>query len=195
MPACFKPSGQKPWMTSSKSQVSGILGREFKERFVSKHKEAAVTALIDAQPDRSTPANSLRQEHAADHQGHEGGLGGQAAACAGTGPGGVRPVQIIRRMLVNVAQAAEEQHEDEGMELLARRPEKRIQLLVVTADRGLAGAFNSNVIRSAQKFIQEHSDAEIQLELIGRKEWRLFPQAAQARDRRLFHAISESPAI
>ena len=54
--------------------------------------------------------------------------------------------QIIRRMLVNVAQAAEEQHEDEGMELLARRPEKRIQLLVITADRGLAGAFNSNVI-------------------------------------------------
>jgi F-type H+-transporting ATPase subunit gamma len=77
--------------------------------------------------------------------------------------------QIIRRMLVNVAQAAEEQHEDEGMELLARRPEKRIQLLVVTADRGLAGAFNSNVIRTAQKFIQEHSDAEVQLELIGRK--------------------------
>src|ERR1700693_629914 len=77
--------------------------------------------------------------------------------------------QIIRRMLVNVAQAAEEQHEDEGMDLLARRPEKRIQLLVITADRGLAGAFNSNVIRTAQKFIQEKSDVEVQLELIGRK--------------------------
>jgi F-type H+-transporting ATPase subunit gamma len=77
--------------------------------------------------------------------------------------------QIIRRMLVNVAQAAEEQHEEEGMDLLARRPEKRIQLLVITADRGLAGAFNSNVIRTAQRFIQDHSDAEIQLELIGRK--------------------------
>ena len=77
--------------------------------------------------------------------------------------------QIIRRMLVNVAQAAEEQHEEEGMELLATRPEKRIQLLVITADRGLAGAFNSNVIRTAQKFIQDRPDAEIQLELIGRK--------------------------
>src|ERR1700684_3309893 len=65
--------------------------------------------------------------------------------------------QIIRRMLINVAQAAE-QHQDEGGELLAKRPEKRIQLLVVTADRGLAGAFNSNVIRTAQVFIQEHSD-------------------------------------
>jgi len=77
--------------------------------------------------------------------------------------------QIIRRMLINVAQAAAEQHQDEGVELLAKRPEKRIQLLVITADRGLAGAFNSNVIRTAQVFIQEHSDAEVHLELIGRK--------------------------
>jgi F-type H+-transporting ATPase subunit gamma len=77
--------------------------------------------------------------------------------------------QIIQRMLANVAQAAAEQHEDEEIELLARRPEKRILLLVITADRGLAGAFNSNVIRLAQKFIAEHREAEVRLELIGRK--------------------------
>jgi len=77
--------------------------------------------------------------------------------------------QIIRRMLINVAQAAAEQHQDEGIDLLAKRPEKRIQLLVITADRGLAGAFNSNVIRTAQVFIKDHSDAEVHLELIGRK--------------------------
>jgi len=40
---------------------------------------------------------------------------------------------------------------------------------VITADRGLAGAFNSNVIRTAVKFIQEHPESEVQLELIGRK--------------------------
>jgi F-type H+-transporting ATPase subunit gamma len=77
--------------------------------------------------------------------------------------------QIIRRMLANVAQAAAEQHSDEDVELLARRPEKRILLLVITADRGLAGAFNSNVIRLAQKFIVEHRESEVRLELIGRK--------------------------
>jgi F-type H+-transporting ATPase subunit gamma len=77
--------------------------------------------------------------------------------------------QIIRRMLVNVAQAAAEHQDGDAVSLLARRPEKRIQLLVITADRGLAGAFNSNVIRAAQRFIQEHADAEVQLELIGRK--------------------------
>ncbi len=77
--------------------------------------------------------------------------------------------QIIQRMLANVAQAAAEQNDDEEIELLARRPEKRILLLVITADRGLAGAFNSNVIRTAQKFIVEHRESEVHLELIGRK--------------------------
>ncbi len=77
--------------------------------------------------------------------------------------------QIIQRMLANVAQAASEQHDGDTNDLLVVRPEKRIQLLVITADRGLAGAFNSNVLRSALKFIQEHKDTEVQLELIGRK--------------------------
>jgi F-type H+-transporting ATPase subunit gamma len=77
--------------------------------------------------------------------------------------------EIIQRMLVNVAQAAAEQNEAEEIDLLARRPEKRILLLVITADRGLAGAFNSNVIRLAQRFIVEHRESEVHLELIGRK--------------------------
>jgi len=77
--------------------------------------------------------------------------------------------QIIQRMLANVAQAASEQHDVDTNDLLVVRPEKRIQLLVITADRGLAGAFNSNVLKAALKFIQDHKDAEVQLELIGRK--------------------------
>lgn len=77
--------------------------------------------------------------------------------------------QIIRRMLLNVAQAVAEQNAGDAVDLLARRDEKRILLLVITADRGLAGAFNSNVIRMAQKFIAEHRDAEVRLELVGRK--------------------------
>ena len=77
--------------------------------------------------------------------------------------------QIIQRMLANVAQAASERHDGETIDLLVVRPEKRIQLLVIAADRGLAGAFNSNVLKAALKFIQDHKDAEVQLELIGRK--------------------------
>src|SRR5262245_66068806 len=40
--------------------------------------------------------------------------------------------------------------------LLEVRPENRILLVVVTADRGQCGAFNANIIRAAQNFIREH---------------------------------------
>jgi F-type H+-transporting ATPase subunit gamma len=77
---------------------------------------------------------------------------------------------MLTRMLQNVAQAASGQSEEVASHpLLAARPEKRILLLVVTADRGLAGAFNANVIRAAQKFIADNAGAEITLELLGRR--------------------------
>jgi F-type H+-transporting ATPase subunit gamma len=53
--------------------------------------------------------------------------------------------------------------------LLATRETKKVDLLVVTADRGLCGAFNSNIIRRAERFINEHPDWEFTLHLVGRK--------------------------
>src|SRR5262249_12111997 len=53
--------------------------------------------------------------------------------------------------------------------LLEIRPEKRILFLIVTAGRGLCGAFNSNINRAAQLFIREHKDQTIQLMAVGRK--------------------------
>jgi F-type H+-transporting ATPase subunit gamma len=75
----------------------------------------------------------------------------------------------MQRMLANVAQAIEESGEGEVHPMLARREEKRIQILLITADGGLAGAFNTNAIRAAQRFIADHPDAEISIELMGRK--------------------------
>jgi F-type H+-transporting ATPase subunit gamma len=77
---------------------------------------------------------------------------------------------MLERVLQNVAAAASgESEEVAGHPLLQRRPEKRILVLVVTGDRGLAGGFNANVIRTTQRFIAAHPDAEISLELMGRK--------------------------
>lgn len=53
--------------------------------------------------------------------------------------------------------------------LLHVRPEERALVIVVTADRGLCGAFNSNVIRATQIFIREHAGKEIKVTAIGRK--------------------------
>jgi F-type H+-transporting ATPase subunit gamma len=53
--------------------------------------------------------------------------------------------------------------------LQSREPERNVVVVVVTADRGLCGAFNSNVIRAAQNFIREHSFESVELLTIGRK--------------------------
>ena len=53
--------------------------------------------------------------------------------------------------------------------LLDIRPEERILFVIVTADRGLCGAFNSNIIRVAQSFMREHSRQTLSLAMVGRK--------------------------
>src|SRR5215467_13354893 len=53
--------------------------------------------------------------------------------------------------------------------LLADRPEKTILLIVVTGDKGLAGAFNTNILKVASKFIASNADKNIDIECIGRK--------------------------
>jgi F-type H+-transporting ATPase subunit gamma len=53
--------------------------------------------------------------------------------------------------------------------LLARRPERKILLVVVTGDRGLCGAFNANVLRIAQDYIRELGGDKVSLVTVGRK--------------------------
>ena len=53
--------------------------------------------------------------------------------------------------------------------LLVRREEKRILLLLLSGDKGLCGAFNSNALKASQRFLGEHSDASVEFELIGRR--------------------------
>jgi len=53
--------------------------------------------------------------------------------------------------------------------LLAQRPEQNILLVVVTGDRGLAGAFNSNVLKAAAKFLELFKDKNISIAAVGRK--------------------------
>lgn len=54
-------------------------------------------------------------------------------------------------------------------ELLRRREEKRIAILLISADKGLCGAFNSNVSRFATHFLSENPDNEITFQCVGRR--------------------------
>jgi F-type H+-transporting ATPase subunit gamma len=49
------------------------------------------------------------------------------------------------------------------------RGDSRYLLVLVTADKGLAGAFNANLTKAAQAFINEHADKTVQLLAVGRK--------------------------
>ena len=53
--------------------------------------------------------------------------------------------------------------------LQAREPERNVVVIVVTADRGLCGAFNANVIRAAQNFIRTSDFQGVELLTIGRR--------------------------
>ncbi len=76
---------------------------------------------------------------------------------------------LLRQVLASVAAAAQADEQAGRHPLLAKRPENRILLVLITADKGLAGAFNTNLIKGAQRFLAEHSGATVQFELIGRK--------------------------
>ncbi len=53
--------------------------------------------------------------------------------------------------------------------LFITRPEKRVLLIVVSGDKGFAGAFNANILKVAYQFIAGNPDKEIDIEAVGRK--------------------------
>jgi F-type H+-transporting ATPase subunit gamma len=85
--------------------------------------------------------------------------------------------------------------------LLLTRPEKRILLIVVSGDKGFAGAFNTNIFKAASHFIVENDGREIDIEAIGRKGRDLFrrrypaAQFAEAADEHTRPERTRSSAI
>src|SRR5215210_4979218 len=53
--------------------------------------------------------------------------------------------------------------------LLEQREGPRRQIVIITADKGLAGAFNSNIIRRSLEFVRSSNATEVTLVVVGRK--------------------------
>lgn len=53
--------------------------------------------------------------------------------------------------------------------LLKERPIKNILLVLVSGDKGLAGAFNTNLIRATQNYLAEHREQKVSMIAVGRK--------------------------
>src|SRR5881394_2222410 len=71
---------------------------------------------------------------------------------------------LVRRVQVISPETGEVRHP-----LLARRKEKNILLLVVSGDKGLAGAFSANIMKAAGKFLSAKQGKNIDIEAVGRK--------------------------
>lgn len=68
------------------------------------------------------------------------------------------------------------------------RPQ-RIALVLVTADKGLCGGFNTNLNKAAQNFLREHANDQVELVIIGRKGYEYF-QRRQVTVRRKYIGIT-----
>ena len=74
--------------------------------------------------------------------------------------------QMLTNVLKSLVERAEIYDPATGLPihpLLAERPERNILLIVVTGDKGLAGAFNTNILKMASKFIQSKPEQNIDI--------------------------------
>ncbi len=85
----------------------------------------------------------------------------------------LRPYAVRTTAMLTAVTTALAESEATGAEhpLLTRREEKKALILVITSDRGQAGAFNTNIARAAEQLWREKAAAgvEVQIATIGRK--------------------------
>jgi F-type H+-transporting ATPase subunit gamma len=84
----------------------------------------------------------------------------QEAAIAGR-PYANELARLLRSIMVRID---EPEHA-----LLAKRPEERILAIVLTGERGLAGAFNTNILKKANEFLRARRDKKLSLVPVGKK--------------------------
>jgi F-type H+-transporting ATPase subunit gamma len=82
---------------------------------------------------------------------------------------GVFAARPYAKEILRVLRSAAARMEAPAHPLLQRRPEEKILVMVLTGDRSLCGAFNSNVLRHAMDFIREHHAQKLELIVVGKK--------------------------
>ena len=136
------------------------------------------------QPQGPQAPHRLGQVDAEDHQGDEDGRGGEAAPCPAARPRPARPYSARMTDVVGLAGLAGHAGpaEPEAARPAPARTTRHL-IIVATSDRGLAGAFNSNIVRAARRKADEliAQGKTVLFYIVGRKGrpvlQRLYPQA------------------
>ena len=76
---------------------------------------------------------------------------------------------FANKMTEVLSELAQRTDDDFHHPLLDQRGDERYLLVLITADKGLCGAFNTNLIKAAQAFIKENPEKSIEILAIGRK--------------------------
>jgi F-type H+-transporting ATPase subunit gamma len=73
------------------------------------------------------------------------------------------------RQMLELLSSLAARTEQRSHPLLAERPVEKVLLVLVTGDKGLCGAFNTNLIRAAQNYLEENRERKISMIAVGRK--------------------------
>ena len=86
---------------------------------------------------------------------------------------------FAKKMADVLSDLASQTTEDFHHPLLDARGDDKYLVVLVTADKGLCGAFNANLIKAAQAFLKQHSTKKIEFLTVGRKGRDFFRRRAE----------------
>jgi F-type H+-transporting ATPase subunit gamma len=82
---------------------------------------------------------------------------------------GVFAARPYAREILRVLRSAAARTDTSVHPLLERRPEEKVLVVVLTGDRSLAGAFNTNILRQAFTFLRETNAVKKEIVVVGKK--------------------------
>jgi F-type H+-transporting ATPase subunit gamma len=75
----------------------------------------------------------------------------------------------LRQIMSDLATQQPDPEQQAQFPLLQMRPVRNVELIVVTPDRGLTGALNTNILRRGSRFILQEAGAPVQVIAAGKK--------------------------
>jgi len=105
----------------------------------------------------------------------------------------MRPYAVkLQEMLQNIVSNSEGSIE---LALAAQRPVEKVLIIVITSDRGLCGAYNSNLIKLAkqvirEKYAEQFAKGQVEILPIGKKGWEYFGKSGYKQNEAYWNLFS-----
>ncbi len=101
------------------------------------------------------------------------------------------------RQMLTVLNSLATRVPEQAHPLLAVRGDDKIELVVISADKGLCGAYNTNIVRNALEFLGEHQGKQVELNILGKRARDFFrrrPYAVRSEAINILHKVSFADA-